>query len=107
MRDLNQILEKMDSAIERYETCKLSLPHDQSEIVRDLSTCLYWLTPHRVDINQQWMSAYFDSKEKSAAGKEREADKKVPLMYKIRHFMASGQKVLDTMRSTISVSKAQ
>lgn len=107
MRDLNEILEKMDFAIERYETCKLSLTQDQSEILRDLSVCLYWLTNHRVDINKQWMNAYFNSSEKSAAGKERDADNKVPLMYKIRHFMASGQKVLESMRSTISTSKLQ
>lgn len=107
MKELNGILEKINSSIEKFEICKLSLTHDQSVILRDLSVSLHWLAEHRIAANKDWMYAYFNSKEKSAAAKEREADFKVPEMYKIRHLMASGYKVLESIRSTISANKQQ
>ena len=107
MKELNGILEKINNSVERFEACKLSFTHDQSEILRDLSTSLHWLSEHRIQANNDWMYAYFNSKEKSATAKEREADFKVPEMYKIRHLMASGYKVLESLRSTISANKKQ
>ena len=107
MKELTGILEKINKSIETYEACKLSFTIDQSEILRDLSTSLHWLSEHRIQANKDWMYAYFNSKEKSATAKEREADFKVPEMYKIRHLMASGYKVLESLRSTISANKKQ
>lgn len=107
MKELNTILENINKAVEDYEVCKLSFTHDQSEILQRLSTNLHWLAEHRIDYNKKWMYAYFTSKEKSAAGKERQADYEVPEMYKIRHLMASGYKVLESIRSTISANKKQ
>ena len=105
MRDLTEILAKMDNAIERYETCKLSITQDQSEILRDLSVALHFLALHRNEYHKNWMSVYFASRGGSATAKEKEADFKVPELYMIRQFMTSGNKVLDSMRTTISASK--
>ena len=105
MKDLTEILEAINNSVDRYENCKLSFTQDQSEILRDLTTNLFWLAEHRVKFNEDWMSVYFASKATSSAAKEREADFKVPELYKIRHFMTSGNKVLDSMRTTISASK--
>lgn len=107
MKDLETILTNINKAVERYETQKLGLVHDQSEILRDLSTNLFFLTEHRVHYNREWMSVYFNSKAGSDAGKTREADFTVPHLYKIRHIMRSAEKVLDSMRSTISINKQQ
>lgn len=107
MKDLNVILENINSAIERYEVQKLSLTIEQSLILRDLSVNLHWLAEHKIDANKKWNWAYFNSKEKSAAGKERQADFEVPEMYKIRQLLASGMKVLESIRSTMSANKQQ
>lgn len=105
MRDLSAILEKINNAIDRYEVCKLSFTQEQSEILRDLSTGLYYLSEHRIKANEDWVRAYFESNATSSTAKEREADSKVPELYKIRHFMTSGYKVLESIRSTLSANK--
>lgn len=105
MRELGQILSDINLAIERFEVCKLSLVQDQSEILRDLSVQLHYLAAHKVKANEAWMSFYFNSKGKSNAEKEREADFKCPELYKIRQMLSSGSKVLDSMRTSISAMK--
>lgn len=105
MKDLNEILQKINDSVERYENQKLGLVHDQSEILRDLSANLYFLTEHRIQFNREWLSVYFNSKAPSVSAKEREADFTVPHLYKIRHIMRSAEKVLDSLRSTISTNK--
>ena len=102
MRDIDQIL---NTSIERYESCKLGLTSDQSEILRDLSTSLHWLEEHRIKAYADWMSYYFNSKGKSNAEKEREAEQKCPELYMIRHFISSGRLVFDSVRSTLSANK--
>lgn len=105
MRDLTTILNTINKATERYEICQLGDTHTQSEILRDISTALHFLAAHRISANENWMSVYFNSKANSSAAKEREADFRVPELYKIRHFMQTASKVQDSLRSTISALK--
>lgn len=106
MKDLTAILEKINWTVDKYETCKLSLTADQTEMLRTLSTQLHWLVEHRTKANTDWLSVYFSSKAGSSAAKEREADFKVPEMYQIRHVMRTVEKVIDSIRSTISANKS-
>lgn len=105
MKPLEEILQKINDSVERYESQKLGLVHDQSEILRNLSTNLYFLTEHRIHYNKEWLSVYFQSKGTSDAARQREADFAVQHLYKIRHLMRSAEKVLDSLRSTISTNK--
>lgn len=105
MKDLNEILANIETAIERYENCKLGLVHEQAEIARDLSVNLHYLTAHRKQAHEDWLSVYMNSKATSSAAKEREADIKVGELYMIRHITTSANKVLDILRSTISINK--
>lgn len=105
MKTLTEILASIDSCIEKYETKKLSLTQDQAEILAEMSCALFELTKHKVEAHKKWMSVWFNSKGKSEAAREREADHQVPELYMIRQFLASGNKCLDSMRSTLSVFK--
>lgn len=105
MKPITDIIAKIDDCINRYETCKLSFTQDQSEILRDLSSQLYYLTEHKVEAQKKWMSVWFHSKGKSEAAREREADHQVPELYMIRQFLTSGNKCLESMRSTLSSFK--
>lgn len=105
MKPLNQILEAVEISVERYELCKIGDTHTQSEIAKDLSSNLFFLAGHKVEAMESWMSFYFQSKGKSEAAKEREADMKCPELYKIRQILSAGSKVLDSIRSTISANK--
>jgi hypothetical protein len=105
MKSLNEILEAINKNVEEYETKDLGLTHDHSKILRDLSSNLYFLTEYRIKAHEEWLGVYFEISGSNAA-KEKEADYKVPELYRIRHFMTSGFKVLESMRSTISANKS-
>lgn len=107
MNDLTTILNDINRLIENYHNLKLTLVHDQSEILRGLTTNLYFLEKHRIDAYESWQSVYFQSKGTSGAAKEREADFKVPELYKLRRIMEGGYKVVDSIRSTISIYKKE
>lgn len=107
MKDLQTILNDINTLIEDYHNLQLNLVREQSEILRGLTTNLYFLEAHRIDAYETWQSRYFESKGGSAAAKQREADFKVPELYKIRRTMEGGYKVVDSIRSTISIYKKE
>lgn len=104
MKNLQEILSGVTGCVDRYHTCKLSFVQDQSEILRDLSTYLYYLTQHYVDYKEAWMKVYMETTG-SNAKKEREADFYVPELFTIKHILAAGTKVQDSIRSTLSANK--
>jgi hypothetical protein len=105
--ELTTILDSINTLIDKYHNMQLNLVKDQSEILRGLTTNLYFLERHRIDAYQTWQSVYFQSKGSSGAAKEREADFKVPEIYQIRRIMTGAYKVVDSIRSTISIYKKE
>lgn len=107
MKPLHEILEQIDEAVDTYHTLQLKMVLEQSEILRKLTTGLYFLEQHRVEAKEKWNSTYFQSQGKTNAAKEREADIKCPEIYQIRRIMTGGYKVVDSIRSTISVNRKE
>lgn len=107
MKELNEVLEEINNSIDKYHTLQLKQVIEQSEILRSLTSSLFWLEKHRVEAHEKWNSTYFKSQGKSGAAKEREADLKVPELYMIRRIMTGGYKVVDSIRSTISIHKKE
>lgn len=107
MKPLTQILENINIQIDLYHNLKLNLVKDQSEILRALTTELYYLEEHRIHYYNKWQSVYFNSVAKSGAAKEREADHDVLELYQIRRIMTGAYKVVDSIRSTISIYKKE
>lgn len=105
--ELQTILTNIDIQIDRYHNLKLTLVKDQSEILRHLTSNLYFLERYRIEAHEKWQSTYFQSAGKSSAAKEREADFKVPEIYQIRRIMTGSYKVVDSLRSTISIYKSE
>lgn len=107
MKTLNEVLEEINNSIDKYHTLQLKQVIEQSEILRSLTSSLFWLEKYRVEAHEKWNSTYFQSQGKSGAAKEREADLKVPELYMIRRIMTGGYKVVDSIRSTISIHKKE
>jgi len=107
MKDLIIILNDINGLVDDYHNLQLNLVREQSEILRGLTTNLYFLEKYRIEAYEEWQSVYFQSKGTSGAAKEREADFKVPELYKIRRIMEGGYKVVDSIRSTISIYKKE
>ena len=106
MKPLNEVLSEINKAIEQYEVCRLNQTQHQGEILRALSVNLHWLAEHRIEAHEKWLSVYFKSTGTSSAAKEREADSVVRELYQIRRMMDSASKVMDSLRSTISINKS-
>lgn len=107
MRDLISILFEINKAVDDYNTLQLKQITEQSEILRRLTTNLYWLEEHRIQAHKKWHSIYFQSTGKTNAAKEREADNKCPEIYQIRRITTAAYKVVDSIRSTISAYKRE
>ncbi len=105
VKPLTEITNLIDEVIARYQVLDLKLVRDQSEILRDLTTLLYDLAKHRIDYHEKAGSVYLNSQAKTNAGKEREAEMKVPELYLCRQIDRKAQAVCDAIRSTISVNK--
>ena len=105
MKNLNTILERIESAKERYDTLKLSFISDQMEILRDLSVSYSDLTEHRIEATEVHRGYYFKSEEKSHAAKEREADLKCPELYLIKRNMDDCIILIKAVTSTLSSAK--
>jgi len=106
MKTLEVILKSIRDAKELYENCKLSLPADQTEILRTLSLAYSDLSEHRIEANEEWNKVYF-SKIGSNALRSKESDKEVPHLYMIRRTMESTKILIDTVRSTLSSARSE
>ena len=106
MKQLNEICQNINKAVEDYETCKLGDIHTQSNIGRALAVNLKYLSDYKVEYHERHNQAFIESGEKSDKKKEMEADIQVPELYKIRQIQRSAEKVLEVIRSTISANKA-
>lgn len=107
MSDLTEILATIRKGVDQYEDLKLEDTEQQSDILRTLTCNLFYLEAHRVKAHNDWHTFYFESKAVSNAAKEREADLEIKELYMIRRIMTSGYKVVDAIRSTISIHKKE
>jgi len=107
MTNLEEILATIRASVDEYEGLDLNETKTQAETLRTLTNNLFYLEAHRVDAYKKWHSVYFQSTSTTNAGKEREADMQVQDLYLIRRVMTSGYRVVDSIRSTISVFKRE
>ncbi len=104
MRELTEILERINKARDYYDQCKLGLPADQSEVLRALSVSLSELAEYRIEYHNAWLDIY-NMTSGTNAHKEREADNKVRELYLVRQIMATTKELISSIRSTLSASK--
>ena len=58
MKILEEILTDINDLVDRYHTLKLNQVADQSEILRGLSSNLFFLEDHRVEAHEKWLDVY-------------------------------------------------
>ena len=104
MRDIHLILEDLTTQNERYRNLKLSLTHEQSEILRTVSCCYVDLTDHKTFERERWLDAYNFHKG-SHASKERYADTQVPEYDKIKDLLTACKVLKESIVSTLSANK--
>lgn len=97
MTEFTLVLETIRQIIERYQSGEYIDEGTLKDLHRQLSTNLYYLNEFRIDFKNQWDKEYLSSQEKTHAGKEREADRRVPELYMCRKLCMAGQDVLISM----------
>ena len=106
MRELQEILNSIESANDRYRTLKLSFISDQTEILRDLSCAFVDLIDHKKEARNNWLDVY-NSTDGTNALKTRKADSEIREYDLIKGIMKAVQMQIDSVRSTISANKQQ
>ncbi len=104
MKPIQEILDCINDANNRFRVQKLSQVADQSTILRDLSCSFMDLVWHKRDARELWLNAYNNHKGTNAA-KERYADSEVQEYDLIRDVMKAVSMQIDSIRSTISANK--
>ena len=103
---MEEILKKIRESVDRYNNIPLENYKELSEILRTLTSNLFYLEAYRVKAKNEWMESYFDC-EGTNANKERVADSEVKELYMLRHLMSSVYRITDSLRSQISIYKKE
>ena len=107
MKPLETILAKINESVDNYQTQQSKFVSEQSEVLRQLTTSLAQLEIHRADYYDTWLNVYFTCKHTSDAARTKWADNEVKELHRIRKIMRGGYKVVESIRSTISVYKRE
>ena len=107
MKTLEEILDGINNSVDSYQTLLLKNVSEQSNILRDLTTNLHQLETYRADYYDDWLNVYFTCKHSSDAARCKWADNEIKELHRIRKIMRGGYKVVESIRSTISVSKRE
>ena len=91
---MESVLTKITDIIETYESGSYK---DLHVMHRELTCCMFHLSKFQVEAHQKWNNHYYNSKEKTNAGKERECDRDVPELYMCRKIMESAKGVAIAM----------
>ena len=105
---MKEILEQINKAIDEYHDVKLDFnsTNTLSEILRTLTSNLFYLEKYRSQYHDEWLDHY-NMTTGTNAHKERTADDKIRELYMLRRLMTSAYKIVDALRSQISVYKKE
>ena len=98
---MDEILEKITSIIQTYESGQYK---DLYEGHRLLTCNMFFLSKEQVEAHQRHNAAYYNSQEKTNAGKEREADKLVPELYLCRKVLETAKGVAIAMSHELKMN---
>ena len=101
-------IDRYNELIFAYENAGIGDLETNLAIMKELSVCLSWLESIRVDYHRVWCAKVFQyGKDTSNAAAERKADHEVQELYELRRIMTAGYKILDVLRSHISIIKQE
>ena len=107
MKELNEILDNINNAVDKYNELPLFEVKELAEILRELVSNLFYLEKHRIRAYNEWHEVYFTCKQTTNAGKEKWADNQIQDLYMIRRLMTSAYKIVEAIRSQIGIYKKE
>ena len=103
--ELQEILNNLNKAVEKYENVPLIDTNELSEILRILGVNLSYMVQLRNEYYTKFQSVYFNSAAKTEAGKGREAEYKVSELDLIRKVLRHYSALQQDIRTQISLHK--
>lgn len=104
MRELEEVLGRVDNVIEVYESGQWQSIDNLREILRDITTANYHLSKHSIEAYQKHNAFMFNFEGTSARAKVA-ADENVPELRMVRKIMEAVDHVIWSIRSEISIIK--
>lgn len=101
MKILGNILTEINTQIEKYETLKLNLVGDQSEILRTLTVQNYYLEQHLDKEEAIWQQYYDKYESKTHQRKEQFANFSHPEYKKLKRIINRVDIIQGVIRSTM------
>ena len=102
---LEEVLDNLKSAVERYQNVPLIEVMELSEILRDLGCNLSYLVQLRKEYYLDFQSVVFNSKASSTSAKIKEAEMRVPELDEVRKILHHYSELQKDLRSQISLWK--
>ena len=109
MKDENDVIIKMNKLVNEYHALKSIDGHSLNEMLRQLTSCLYYLETIRSEAHNHFQIMIANKTEEgmSVARATNLAHVEFPLLYKLRHIMNSGYEVVGAIRTNISYLKSE
>lgn len=104
---LDEVLQNLNSIVDRYANVPLIETTSLSEILRDLGVNLSYLVQLRKEYYNQFQSVAFNSKGTSQSARTKEAEFKIPELDEIRKILRHYSELQKDIRSQISLWKNQ
>jgi len=101
---MEKILNDISNTIETYESGAWQSVENLRVMLRELSSNYYFLTRHNIEAFQDWNSVVHNFKGSISAGQSL-ADVQVPELRLTRKILTATSKVIDAMRSELSIIK--
>jgi len=105
MRTLEEITSNLLCVVDEYDNLPLDDVKQLSELLRVLGVNLSYLVFVRDKFAKYYHNVYFNSQERTEAGKNREADRKVPELDLVRKVLRHYTNLQQDIRSQISLRK--
>ncbi len=108
-KEVEDVIETMEGIINNYHTMNKPDGHVLNDMLRQLSSALYYLETVRSDYHDKWQTAVnvLVKGGDSVSRAENEAHVQYPEMYKLRRTISAANGVREAMRTNISFLKAE
>jgi hypothetical protein len=103
---MNEVIQRIDSCVERYEGGEWQSVESLRDLLRDITTAYYHLTKYSIEAYRKHNGIMFLFDGSAARGKIK-ADEDVPELRMIRKIMEAADQVIWSIRSELSIIKKE
>ena len=108
--DLEKVQNKIDEIIAEYYKYDVHSPAEVLTMARELAVNLFYLGQIKSDFNKMFQAKIYslvNTQNYKVNAATNQAEYEFPQLYKVRHELNQGNKILEIMRSQVSLAKTE